>query len=619
MTGTTSEDRKQKIRERYKGVDQTKITVIPAKEEQTTAIEQRKLRVAAYVRVSTDNEEQTSSFELQKDQYYKMIEANPNWTLVDIYADEGISGTEMSHRAGMLRMLEDARAGKIDLILAKSISRFARNLVDCVMVIEELQKLNPPVGIKFETDNIYTLDSTGSLLLKILATLAEEESHTKSEIMNWSITSRFRRGLFLTPPPTGFDLDEDGNLVINPEESEIVKVIYYLFINGYSLDEIASVLTQSGKITRNGNKVWSPGSIDSIIGNERNCGDVLARKTYTPNFKDHKAVKNRNNREQVYQKDHHDPIVSRDVFNAANLLRSARSYRNRKKKLPVLSVIDDGVLKGYIPINKDWQGFSTEDYKAASESVVDTNAQKEGNSKEKDQLSGYELVRSNFFPSFDTPVMNISNGRIRFNTASLKLFEDVEYVELLLNTVSNRIVIRPCDQSSPNAIRWGRLKEDRWTVYKVAAKGLYKTLFDLNSWEEDVGYRFIGHYYSNDKYKFLMFDLEEPVATKTVLEVTAEENDDLDADNTDTRERKIRGEIILFPPSWENTFGLELESVGQLNVLSQVHYLGDWDILRPPKSIDSLNKITESQLNDYLYEAQKIIERWMRDAEQKPN
>ena len=208
-------DSKAKIRNRYKGVDPSELEVIMPIASDEIALENRKLKVAAYVRVSTENDEQTSSYELQVNDFTERIRANPNWEFVDIYSDEGISGTELSHRKGMLQMIEDARAGKIDHILAKSIARFARNVVDCLSIIDELRKLG--VGVHFDENNLYTLDATGSLVLTILATVAEEESRSKSFIMNWSIERRFSKGIFLTPKLLGYDVDEEGNLVINPD------------------------------------------------------------------------------------------------------------------------------------------------------------------------------------------------------------------------------------------------------------------------------------------------------------------------------------------------------------------------------------------------------------------
>jgi len=469
-------DSKQKIRKRYQGVDPSQLEVIPAIATDEIALEERKLRVAAYIRVSTDQEEQTSSYELQQNEFTDRINANPNWELAGIYADEGISGTELSHRKGMLQMIEDAKAGKIDHILAKSIARFARNVVDCLSVIDELKKYG--VGVHFDENNLYTLDATGSLVLTILATVAEEESRSKSFIMNWSIERRFSKGIFLTPKLLGYDLDEEGQLVINPDEAETVKVIYYLYVNGWSGQEIADLLTEYGRKTKLGNVVWNSGSIDRIIENERHCGDIRSRKTYTPDFKNHKSVKNRQNRKQVIQRDHHDPIVTREVYNAANLLKSSQVYSTQRRSIPVLSVVDDGILRGYVPVDKSWTGFSAEEYQTACESVDQVRQETE---REESLLGfgNFQLVRAAFFPSNAYPSMTISNGKLRFNTACLKKFEDVEYVELLLNTVANAIAIRPCEKNNPNAIHWGRLREERWVASTLGCKGFAKMLFGL--------------------------------------------------------------------------------------------------------------------------------------------
>lgn len=195
--------RKAKIRERYKGVDQNGLDVIPAVPKKDLQAESAKMRVGAYVRVSTDDPRQTSSYELQKNHYEDLIARHPGWELADIYADEGISGTSLQHRDSFLRMISDCRDGKLDLIVTKSVSRFARNVVDCIRHVRELKSLRPPVGVLFEAESIYTLDSNSEMSLSFLSTLAQEESHNKSEIMNASIEMRFQRGIFLTPPLLG--------------------------------------------------------------------------------------------------------------------------------------------------------------------------------------------------------------------------------------------------------------------------------------------------------------------------------------------------------------------------------------------------------------------------------
>lgn len=349
----SAEERKQKIRERYKGVDKDELEVIPAREIVSLKEDTSYKRVAAYCRVSTDDPNQTSSYELQKNHYEEYINEHPGWELVGIYADEGISGTSLAHREEFHRMLDDCNADKIDLIITKSISRFARNTVDSISTVRQLAQLKRPVGVLFETENLFTLNQTSEMILTVLSAAAQEESHTKSEIMNISIEHRFSRGIFLTPELLGYDKDEDGNLVINEDEAETVKVIYYLYLNGFSISEIADLLTEYGRKTKLGNTEWNPGSIMKIIQNERHCGDVLARKTWTPSYLNHKSKKNNNDRNQYRQRDHHEAIVSREVFNAANQLQASKGYAAKNRPLPVLSVVDDGVLKGYVPVDKD--------------------------------------------------------------------------------------------------------------------------------------------------------------------------------------------------------------------------------------------------------------------------
>lgn len=239
--------------------------------------------------------------------------------------------------------------------------------------------------------------------------------------------------------------------------------------------------------TKLGNMEWNPSTIAGVLANERHCGDVLARKTYTPNFLTHKHKKNNNDRTQYRQRDHHEAIVSWEVFNAANHLRASRSFPKKNRTLPVLSVVDDGILHGYVPFDKDWTGFSVEEYREASESVM------------------------------QNPAMTISNGKLRFNTACLKKFEDLEYVELLLNSVDRCIAIRPCEKNNPNAIRWGRLKEGRWCASTLGCRGLAKTLFDIMEWDEDLRYRFRGQFVEDGDNKLMLFELDEPEMIRSTL------------------------------------------------------------------------------------------------------
>lgn len=608
----SAEERKQKIRERYKGVDKDELEVIPAREIVSLKEDTSYKRVAAYCRVSTDDPNQTSSYELQKNHYEEYIKEHPGWELVGIYADEGISGTSLAHREEFHRMLDDCNAGKIDLIITKSISRFARNTVDSISTVRQLAQLKRPVGVLFETENLFTLNQTSEMILTVLSAAAQEESHTKSEIMNISIEHRFSRGIFLTPELLGYDKDEDGNLVINEDEAETVKVIYYLYLNGFSISEIADLLTEYGRKTKLGNTEWNPGSIMKIIQNERHCGDVLARKTWTPSYLNHKSKKNNNDRNQYRQRDHHEAIVSREVFNAANQLQASKGYAAKNRPLPVLSVVDDGVLKGYVPVDKDWTGFSAEEYQEASESVYRENAQTERPAENGTRLnlSGYEIVRAQFFSTLSNPAMTISNGKMRFNTACLKKFGDEEYVELLLNTVERCIAIRPCSKDNPNAVRWGRLKDTRWSVSAISCRGLAKTLFDIMEWEEDTRYRFRGEYVGAGENKMLLFQLDEPEMIKTEEITLPPQEPEQDGTEEEKEEIVIKKKMMVFPAAWADSFGRPITSLACVNMLEQEHYAGNWDILRPAKEVEDYNLVSSEELKALMQEAERIMEGW---------
>src|SRR5574344_1933127 len=289
-------EQKARIRQRYKGIDEDLLEVIPALPKSDFYEDQREKRVGVYARVSTDDPNQTSSYELQKNHYHDLVNRHPGWKLVDIYADEGISGTSLQHRDSFVRMINDCNIGKIDLIVTKSVSRFARNVLDCIGYVRKLAAMQPPIGVFFETENIFTLNSNSEMSLSFISTLAQEESHNKSEIMNASVEMRFRRGIFLTPVLLGYDHDEDGNLVVNEEEAQTVRLIFFMYLYGYTCTEISQTLTELGCKTKKQNTQWSPGAILQILQNERHCGDVLARKTWPPNYLNHKSKRNDHDR-----------------------------------------------------------------------------------------------------------------------------------------------------------------------------------------------------------------------------------------------------------------------------------------------------------------------------------
>lgn len=273
--------KRSRIRSRYRGIDPDLLEVIPARSVESIYDDNVHRRVAVYARVSTDDPRQTSSYELQKNYYEDHVRRFPNWESVRIYADEGTSGTSLRHRDSFNRMIGDCEAGKIDMIITKGVSRFARNIMDCIGTVNRLKQQSPPVGVLFENEQIFTLNPQSELSLSFIAAMAQEGSHVKSISMNASYEMRFSHGIFMTPPLLGYDQDEDGDLIINEEEAKTVRLIFFMYLYGYSTRQIAEQMTELARPTKKGNMPWSSSSVLGVLQNERHCGAVLARKTFT--------------------------------------------------------------------------------------------------------------------------------------------------------------------------------------------------------------------------------------------------------------------------------------------------------------------------------------------------
>ncbi len=513
---------KETIRRRYQGIDTALLDVIPARDEDSTDAEAAEKRVGIYARVSTDDPRQTSSYELQKNHYQDMVSRHSGWRLTEIYADEGISGTSLAHRDAFVRMIDDCRAGKLDLIVTKSVSRFARNVVDCIRYVRELKALKPPVGVLFETENIFTLNPDSEMSLAFLSTLAQEESHNKSEIMNASIEMRFRRGIFLTPPLLGYDRDPDGNLIVNEEEAKTVRLIFSLYLYGCSCRQIASLLERLGRTTRKGNGFWSDNSVLHILKNERHCGDVLARKTWTPSYLDHKARKNRFDRNQYLQRNHHTAIISRGDFIAAQQ-RMTNSSSGGTRFLPHPLVVPDGILAGYVLINPGWAGFTADDYIKASTGTVPA-ADAAGNESDGGtddeagmfDLRGYETVHARCLAVADKPCIVFHDGELRFNAAAVRSFPDSAlYVELLIHPGRLLFAVRPYTGRLRYAVRWAAAKRqknrppERLISRPVGGKAFLPALYTLCGWQTGRHYRIIGTLCQKNREAFLLFDLKD--------------------------------------------------------------------------------------------------------------
>lgn len=275
--------------------------------------------MAAYCRVSTDQEEQLNSFENQVDYYTKYISEKPEYDLVDIYADEGISGTNTKKREGFNRMIADCEAGKIDLVITKSISRFARNTQDCLSYSRKLKGLG--IGIIFEKENISTMDASGELLFTILSSLAQEESRNISENCKWAIRHNFQKGIVRvnTKGFMGYDADKDGNLVINPEQAKIVRRVFREFEEGWTPNEIAGHLNDEKIKGVKGKPAWNGATIRGMLTNEKYQGDARLQKTYTTDYLSKKRVKNEGQVEQYYVENSHKGIIPKEEWEAVQM------------------------------------------------------------------------------------------------------------------------------------------------------------------------------------------------------------------------------------------------------------------------------------------------------------
>ena len=293
------------------------VMVIPARRQVGNTVkksEQPKLRVAAYCRVSTDSDEQETSYDAQVTHYTEYIQKNPEWELAGIFADDGISGTNTKKRTEFKRMIDECMAGNIDMIITKSISRFARNTLDCLQYIRQLKDKNIPVY--FEKESINTMDAKGEVLITIMASLAQQESQSLSQNVKLGLQYRYQQGKvqvnynrFL-----GYTKDKDGHLVIDPEQAEIVKRIYREYLEGYSMDKIAAGLEADGILTGAGKEKWHTSTINKILRNEKYIGDALLQKTYTTDFLTKKRIKNNGTVPQYYVEDDHEAIIPKDLF-----------------------------------------------------------------------------------------------------------------------------------------------------------------------------------------------------------------------------------------------------------------------------------------------------------------
>ena len=292
------------------------VKVIPAMtKEELSQRKYKQTRVAAYCRVSTDHEEQANSYKVQIDYYTNVINSNPEWSMAGIYADEGISGTQTKNRKEFNKMIRKCRQKKIDLVLCKSISRFARNTVDCLEYIRELRLLG--IGVIFEKENINTLAMNSEFIISLYGSFAQAESESISKNVSWGIEKSFKEGKvkYVMDKTLGYRMGEDGKPYIIEEEAEIVRRIYRMFLDGLSMQRIADIMQEECVARRSGCTTWNRSNVNYILKNEKYAGDAILQKSYTIDCITHKRVKNNGEKNKYILHDCHPAIIDRDTYN----------------------------------------------------------------------------------------------------------------------------------------------------------------------------------------------------------------------------------------------------------------------------------------------------------------
>ncbi len=511
--------RKDETRSRIRNTSVPEGAVLRKPRPQPTINDDDYKKVAVYARVSTQSEEQVSSIENQTKYYTEKVAEKGNWDLYKIYADEGKSGTSMKRRTEFKQMLKDASEQKFDTILCASVSRFARNVTDCIEQVKHLKIDNPkhPVGVYFETEGLYTLDPNSNMALFIHAMLADWESDNKSKRMILSYDQRISTGQYPVLDLLGYRHTKDGKLIIQEDEAETVKFIFYAYIGGYTLQEIAEILTEKERQTLTGRTEWNAHMVKAIMENERRWGDLEARKNIVIDYKEKKIVKNDAMRVSAFVPNHHEGIVSREIANAARMVAASSG---NIAGVPDICVVEKGGLKGFVSVSPTWSGvdrqlyldFCKSAYTAEEYEQIEHEAKiisgEEHSKIVSLQFAGYEVPNSAFFISPGTPNLTFDRKHIRLNKKCLEKFRNYDYVETLYHPLLQAIVIRSCMGYRPGAIQLR--KPDGKEITSFSAEVFCQIVYEQMDWIEDYGFRFRGVTRIRGKQTAMLFFLDEP-------------------------------------------------------------------------------------------------------------
>ena len=611
--GSDQHDSESKAKARQKARERRNDVIItPAIPEEVRRQEKRgrhgKLRVAAYCRVSTPNEAQVSSIENQKEYFTNMAAEHDDWGKLMIFADEGVSGTNRRKRKEFNRMIDMAMNGQIDYIVIKDIPRFSRNLVDAVTIARDLRNLEPPVGIFFDALNFSTLREDWDVSLTMMSMTSQWESKAKSDAMNWSYKHRFSEGRLLCPTfyLLGYTTTEDGKIAIVEDEARIIRLMYSMLIVGYSPKEIAQNLTDAKihtgwhSIDSEGNEVynthWNASSVCNVLRNEKYMGGCRCQKGYTVDYIEHKRRINKGKYPTYYIEKHHDPIVTKEVWELAQKILLTSAYLRRGKICrDNLSVIKTGLLRGFVTLNSMRAGFDLWDYFDASDSVGWDEELKE---VEISGAFGFEVLRTEFTDNQKSPQMTIDKRHINFNIECNRFFENDEYVELLLHPGELLLAVRSASCDNPNAIRWSDWTGGTCRHINPATGIIPAILYDLMNWNEE--WKFKGHARGRrrDGESVLIFDLTETAAF--IPKMAYEENGDV---------RRCGWYGPIFPKDWEGKVVGDtlLENITKCR-MHLCDYFDIWDVSADAEEADIRYKTEPISAKEVKMEIDRLRE-----------
>lgn len=533
------EERKEETRSRIRNSSIPEGAVLRRPKPQPSINDEDYKKIAVYARVSTQSEMQVSSIENQTKYYTDKVAHKENWELYKIYSDEGKSGTSMKRRTEFKQMLQDAADQKFDTILCASVSRFARNVTDCIEQIKHLKMDNPkhPVGVYFETEGLYTLDPNSTMALFIHAMLADWESDNKSKRMILSYDQRICTGQYPLSDLLGYRHTKDGQLVIQEDEAETVRFIFLAYIGGYTLAEIAEILTEKERPTLTGRTEWNAAMVRAIMDNERRWGDLEARKSIVIDYKEKKTIKNDDMRISAFVPNHHEGIVSREIANAARMVAASSGI---VAGVQDISVIQEGGLKGFVSVSPSWGGVDRQMYFDFCKSAYDDDefsrieheadiiSGKEHSKVVNMMFAGYEIPNSAFFITPSTPSLTFDRLHMKLNKKCMMRFEEYDYIQFLYHPILQAIVIRNCDKTQAGAVPVR--KENGELNSSFSAKTFCGIVYEQMDWIEDYGFRFRGVTRKRGNRTAMLFYLDEPQilvgkgGVKTACGMSAEGN-----------------------------------------------------------------------------------------------